>query len=456
MPVLLMQSCSSSPMSYNKIFMKGGAKYNMLSGRIYETLEKYGSGSELKFVVYLAARRDYYGFVRNIDFNEVTNTLGITKSELHYILNRLDRPMVKGQLEYALPNICPCCGGSITEHKHYYACNTEGCKYKIRKDPYDRPRIIEVDRRINKRYWDIQLLNNVFRTYDKKLLESDIAEAGYYIDLSKKFILTPEFMQLPKKPFAAGLLLQNFNKVVDPFQQYEIYQRNFIKWFNTTSLVKFNKSLDYLRPWYTINVNENKKYTVQLKELHHKKDSEEIISFANKTIEVCRSYQRKISVSSAKEIARLIGQYKRKCEEVGEKSSDLLMHVLMKVIKGYRHIEEKIVHKVLSITIKDLRRKIKPQEGAKAPGGKPKFETKQNKPKNQTADSKIASTFNNFKNRKYNNQWLKEYMKITNGLPGKEYFQRRYEQFGITLEMIFNAANGSICKELENIIPGNA
>jgi len=381
-----------------------------LSLKLLKTMEKYCSGTESKILTYYVIHQNSFGFAGNIYHNDIIDLLGISKSQYYWCMDRLDREMVKGQPERPVPDACPKCGSRIEEGKHDFHCASEKCSFKIRKDPFSRPRLIYVDRSKNKRYWDIFVFDNVFREYDKQLLQKD-AETGY-IDLNKHFILTREFMSLNKGAYITALKLLGFMDERNPYQKYEIYEHKFMAWFNTTSKELFNREVEALRKWFVITANDKKKYLIYLKNEMYEHDSAEIINFANYVRNLSRYYKRKISGMNSREIARLVGQYMRRLKRLGVKSIDAVKEALYRVIQGYKTIEAKLVHSVLKILIKELEeRKIKERADRDGP------------------------TANNFKNR--NNWYYEEYLRCINDV---DYFIKHYLSRGITLDDLFNMA----------------
>lgn len=408
-----------------------------LKMRLLKTMDKYCSNTESKILTYYVVHQNSFGFAGNMYHNDIIDLLGISKSQYYWCMERMDREMIEGQPEKPVPEVCPKCGNPIEEGKHDFRCSSGGCSFRIRKDPYSRPRLIYVDRSKNKRYWDILVFDNTFREYDKQLLKAD-AEDGY-IDLNKDFILTKEFMSLNKGAYMAALKLLGFMDEKNPYQKYEIYEHKFMAWFNTTSKDLFNREIEALKPWFVITANENKKYYIYLKKDFFRHDSADIVNFAGYVMNISRYYKRRITGMSSREIARLAGQYKKKLLKLGVKSIDAIKNVLYKVIQGYKKIEEKLVHAVLKEYIK----RLEEQGGKNGPGdltsdaGFWEGLRKEKKPE-QLGGKKGKRSFNNFKNREYNTEYLMEYIKCCSD---KEYFRKKYLSKGITLNDLFGMAN---------------
>lgn len=352
------------------------------------------SANEYKFVIYLAAHQDFMGRVANVNQNEVIELLGISKSEFYFMLERMDREMKKGIAEKTVPEKCPKCETIIIEKKHNYKC--ESCNYKIIKDTFDRPRLIYVDRRKNKKYWDITLLNNNYK--DK----NDISVNGS-LDIRHNFILTKEFMSLSKKALSLGMDLLGFMNPNEPYQKHKLTRKSMLRWIDTKSLKILEKTIKELEQWYVIEYKKGVYYTY-LKEIYHKKDSLDIIIFANKIMELCRNNKIKVTSNNSLDIARLAGQYKKRIQKLELENDSIMMlkELLLNIIKRYKEIEVKLVHKIYReyILSKEKQRK--------------KDKPKQLDPNKPNLNSKIKTnnikkpTFNNFKNRNYDIAKLKE------------------------------------------------
>lgn len=357
------------------------------------------SANEYKFAIYLSAHQDILGHVPNLNHNEVIELLNISRSEYYWMLDRMDRKMIKGMPEKPVPKSCPKCGTNIIENKHYFAC--ENCTYKINKDPFDRPRLIYVDRTFNQRYWNITLLNNSFSNI------SDIAKTtGGSLDIRHNFILTKEFMSTSKKAFCLAMDLLGFMDEKEPYKKYQLTRRSILRWIGTTSMKVVEKTIKELDKWFVISIDKNGKYLIYLKEIYHKKDTTEIIVFSNKVIELCRYYKLRIKAVDAIDIARLAGQYKRRIKKLGLDSIILLKEVVSMIINKYREIEAKLVHKIYReyIIIKEREKKKSSNNNSKDYIPNESNNIKNNK--NYRSNGK--PTFNNFKNREYDTDVLKK------------------------------------------------
>lgn len=408
-----------------------------LKMRLLKTMDKYCSNTESKILTYYVVHQNSFGFAGNMYHNDIIDLLGISKSQYYWCMDRMDREMIEGQPERPVPEVCPKCGSPIEEGKHDYHCSSGECSFRIRKDPYSRPRLIFVDRSKNKRYWDVLVFDNIFREYDKQLLKAD-AEDGY-IDLNKDFILTKEFMSLDKGAYIAALKLMGFMDEKNPYQKYEIYEQKFMAWFNTTSKELFNKEIEALKPWFVITANEKKKYYIYLKKEHFSHDSADVVNFAGHIMNVTRYYKKRITGMSSREIARLAGQYKKKLLKLGVRSIDAIREALYKAMQGYKKIEERLVHTILKEYIKKLEEqggKNGPGEPTPAAGSWESLKEKK-KPEPQQGYKKKPS-FNNFKNREYNTEYLMEYLKCRDD---EGYLKEKYLSRGITLEDLFAMAN---------------
>jgi hypothetical protein len=283
-----------------------------LSNNLNKLLLQWSTDIEYKFCIYLACHQDYLGWA-NIDPADVQELLGISRSEYHWMLTRLSRPLSAQQ-----------------------------------GDPYERRKIIETEQRRGQYHASIRLIGNTFRTTDE-LFRADVEAAGGYVDLNWTLILSKEFFALPKNAFRSAVKLLGFMDSKNPYRGFEIYPENLLPWFKTSSYDVMDEQIEKMEAFFWFRKSKKDKYVITLKPEFHSHDTKQVLGLGTRISNFLRSRAGKVRVAynTIREIALLRVQYQKKAHAVRADIDKLVQEATSIALRIYQHLNAKQVHGIL-------------------------------------------------------------------------------------------------------------